>query len=63
MLTENDVISAVCNKLIDLDFEIRQKLHTSEKGVELPQHCIIGGALFYLVYKRTVAFLEKEGDI
>jgi hypothetical protein len=35
MMTENDVIAAVCNKLEDMDFEIRQKLHTSEPGIDI----------------------------
>jgi hypothetical protein len=51
MLTENDVISAVCNKLIDLDFEIRQKLHTSEKGVDI-----------IAVKDSYTLFIEAEGE-
>jgi hypothetical protein len=35
MLTENDVVSAVCNKLKEINFEIRQSLHTSEKGIDI----------------------------
>ena len=35
MLTENDVIEAVCNKLEDMDYEIRQRLHTSEPGIDI----------------------------
>lgn len=35
MLTENDVISAVCRYLQNMNFEIRQALHTSEKGIDI----------------------------
>lgn len=35
MLTENDVIAAVCDKLEQMDFEIRQRLHTSEPGIDI----------------------------
>lgn len=35
MLTENDVVSAVCKKLKDIGFEIRQSLHTSERGIDI----------------------------
>lgn len=35
MLTENDVIAAVCNKLENMNFEIRQRLHTSEQGIDI----------------------------
>lgn len=35
MLTENDVIAAVCNSLEEMNFEIRQKLHTSEPGIDI----------------------------
>lgn len=35
MLTENDVVAAVCNKLGEMEFEIQQALHTSEKGVDI----------------------------
>jgi hypothetical protein len=35
MLTENDVIISVCQKLREIDFEIIQSLHTSEKGIDI----------------------------
>ena len=35
MLTENDVVLAVCNKLKDKGFEIKQSLHTSETGIDI----------------------------
>ncbi|KGR90175.1 hypothetical protein CD30_13065 [Ureibacillus massiliensis 4400831 = CIP 108448 = CCUG 49529] len=35
MLTENDVISAVCRYLQNKQFEIKQALHTSEKGIDI----------------------------
>lgn len=35
MLTENDVIAAVCNKLEHMGFDIKQKLHTSEPGIDI----------------------------
>lgn len=35
MLTENDVVSAVCRHLKDTGFEIKQSLLTSEKGIDI----------------------------
>lgn len=35
MLTENDVVTAVCKKLEDMGFDIEQALHTSEKGIDI----------------------------
>lgn len=35
MLTENDVVSAVCNTLTNYGFYIEQALHTSEKGIDI----------------------------
>lgn len=35
MITENDVIRAVCAKLADLGFNIKQSLNTLEKGIDV----------------------------
>ncbi|MGI9111289.1 MAG: hypothetical protein ACR2GT_03680 [Gaiellaceae bacterium] len=35
VLTENDVIAAVCAFLDASDFEIVQRLHTSQKGIDV----------------------------
>lgn len=35
MLTEDDVIAAVCNKLREMDFDIEQALITFEKGIDI----------------------------
>ncbi len=35
MLDENDVISAVCSHLKNQSWEIRQGLHTTEKGIDI----------------------------
>ncbi len=51
MLTENDVVSAVCFKLKEMDFEIRQALHTSEKGIDI------------IAYKDNYTlFIEAKGE-
>jgi hypothetical protein len=35
MLTENDVVAAVCKKLEGMDFVIKQALHTSEPDIDI----------------------------
>jgi len=35
MLTENDVVEAVCIKLEYMGFEIKQRLHTKQRGIDI----------------------------
>jgi hypothetical protein len=51
MLTENDVVSAVCNKLKAVDFEIKQALHTSEQGIDI-----------IAVKDRYILLIEAKGE-